>query len=58
MVVEAGPRPVIRILQIGDLFRDEHVLAVTTSVDEASQIIRDWLQDVLGASEASNHDGR
>jgi hypothetical protein len=51
-VVEPGPRPVIRILQISDLFENEHLLAVTTSVDEAARVIGDWLRDVIARRSA------
>lgn len=47
-VVEPGPRPVIKILQVDRLFRNEHVLAITTSPDEAARVIRGWLVDVIG----------
>lgn len=47
-VVEQGPPPVIRVIRIDDLFRDEHVLGVTSSPDEAAAMIRDWLTGVLG----------
>ena len=50
-VVEPGPRPVIRILEITSLFRDEHVLSVTTSADEAAEVIRTWLDDVIRRTE-------
>lgn len=46
-VVEPGPRPVIRILELADLSRDPQVLAVTTSVEEAAQVIQDWLKEVV-----------
>lgn len=46
-MVESGPRPVIRILEVADLFGDERVLSVTTSADEAAEIIRDWLRKMI-----------
>lgn len=46
-VVEQGPPPVIRVLRIDDLFRDEHVLGVTSSPEEAAAMIRDWLVGVV-----------
>jgi hypothetical protein len=46
-MVESGPHPVIRILEVSDLFGEEHVLSVTTSADEAAKIIRDWLRKMI-----------
>lgn len=46
-VVEPGPRPVIRILEITDLNRGANKLVVTTSVDEAAKVITAWLNDVI-----------
>jgi hypothetical protein len=46
-VVEDGPHPVIRVLQMGDLFRDEQVVGITSSPDEAAGMIRDWLVSVI-----------
>lgn len=54
-VVEQGPPPVIRVLRIDDLFRDEHVLGVTSSPEEAAAMIRDWLVGVVErAAQARN----
>lgn len=53
-VVEPGPRPVIRILEIADLYRDAHVLAVTTSVQEAAQVITAWLNEVIARGSAAS----
>lgn len=50
-VVEQGPRPVIRILEVGQLFRDEHALTVTTSPAEAAEVVRAWLEDVVNRSD-------
>jgi hypothetical protein len=52
-VVEDRPNPVIRILRIDDLFRDEQVLGTTTSPDEAASLIRDWLQSVIARRDDS-----
>ena len=46
-VVDDGPQPLIRVLRIDDLFRDEQVLGITTSPDEAARLIRDWLSTVI-----------
>jgi hypothetical protein len=48
-MVESGPRPVIRIMEITDLFAGERVLSVTTSADEAAETIRDWLRKMIEA---------
>jgi hypothetical protein len=46
-VIEPRVQPVIRILEVSDLFRDERVLGVTTSADEAADIVLDWLRAVV-----------
>lgn len=46
-VVGDGSSPVIRVLRVDDLFRDEQVLGTTTSPDEAASLIRDWLRTVI-----------
>jgi hypothetical protein len=46
-VVDDGPQPLIRVLRIDDLFRDEQVLGTTTSPDEAARLIGDWLSSVI-----------
>lgn len=56
-VVEQGPRPVIRILEFGQLFRDEHSLAVTTSPAEAADVVRAWLEDVLSRADPTPGNG-
>lgn len=37
----------IRILEVGQLFRDEHALTVTTSPAEAGDFIRTWLEEIV-----------
>ena len=46
-VVEDGPDPVIRVMKMDDLFRDEQVVGTTSSPDEAAAMIRDWLVAVI-----------
>jgi hypothetical protein len=50
-VVAQGSRPVIRVLEVGQLFSDEHALAVTTSPGEAAEVVRAWLEDVVARAE-------
>lgn len=61
-IVDDGPTPVIRVVQMDDLFRSERVLGTTTSPDIAATLIRDWLISVLdrntpaaGGSESVKH---
>ena len=46
-VVADGPDPVIHVLRMDDLFRDEQILGTTTSPDEAAAMIREWLISVI-----------
>lgn len=46
IVVGRAPGPVIRILEVNELFRDEHVLTVTSSPDEAAGELRRWLHEM------------
>jgi hypothetical protein len=46
-VVEGDEQPIIRILRMDDLFREERVLGTTVSPDEAAAMIRDWLSGVI-----------
>lgn len=46
-VVDDGPDPVIHVLRMDDLFRDEQILGTTTSPDEAAAMIREWLISVI-----------
>jgi hypothetical protein len=45
--VGPGPSPVIRILEVADLFQDERVLHVTTSSRDAARVVRNWLDEVI-----------
>ena len=46
-VVEEGTEPVIRVMRMDELFRDEQVVGTTNSPDEAAAMIRDWLVSVI-----------
>jgi hypothetical protein len=46
VLVDPSSRPIIRILALTHLDDAEHVLRITSSADEAVQVIRDWLRDV------------
>jgi hypothetical protein len=46
VLVDPSPRPIIRILALADLGGAEYILRITSSPDEAGQVIRDWLRDV------------
>jgi hypothetical protein len=48
-IVDPAQAPVIRILEVRHLFMDDHVVRVTTSPDEAADVIRGWLRDVVAA---------
>ena len=55
VVVEGRSDPVIRVLRMDDLFRDEQVLGTTSSPDEAAGMVRNWLESVIrGQQPASN----
>lgn len=51
--VGQGVDPIIRIVQLDDLFGAERVLVVTTSPDEAAQQLRDWLRSMIGGQDVS-----
>ncbi len=53
-VVEDGSDPVIRVLRMDDLFRDEQVVGTTSSPDEAAGMIRDWLVSVIQGQPATS----
>ena len=46
-VVEEDAGPTIRILRLDDLFRDEQVIGITSSPDEAAAIIGEWLHSMV-----------
>lgn len=56
-VVEEGPQPVIRVIQMDDVFADERMLGVTSSPDDAARMIRDWLVGVIGRRHAAVANG-
>lgn len=51
------PDPVIRIIELNELYRNEHVLHTTTSPDEAAEVVRAWLVDVIGHRAPRDHGG-
>ena len=54
-VVEDGRRPVIRILEVADVWGDELVLGVTTSPEEAAEIVAGWLRAVIANARSAQH---
>ena len=56
-VVEDGQRPVIRILEVADVLGDEHVLGMTTSPEEAAEIVVGWLRSVIANAGSARDPG-
>jgi hypothetical protein len=44
VIVGSGSGPVIRITELADPLRDERVVSTTTSVDDAVEYLRAWLE--------------
>jgi hypothetical protein len=45
MLVEPGMEPVIRIIEMPSIWREERVVLTTTSTDAALDAMRSWITD-------------
>lgn len=54
VIVEESSPPVIRVLRIDDLLRDEYVLGVSSNPEEAAAMIWDWLVGIVERAEPTS----